>query len=61
VRLCCVIDGDRVMLLDHTDAPPTIEFIDRSQSRYGITRVLERLTSTADPVNGIVMYEELPR
>ena len=60
MRLCCVLAEQRIFLIDHEEAPPTIEFNDYRSGLPRI-RILERLTKTADPVAGIVCYEEVER
>ena len=59
MRCCFYFREGRIGLLDMSDAPPTIEFDDPRRSHT--TRILERVTRTADPVDGIVLYEETER
>ena len=60
MRCCFVFRELSVGILELSDAPPTLEFRDPT-SIMPRTRVMERLTSVADPVNGIVLYEEVAR
>lgn len=70
MNLCCITRDLRVFALQHDDAPPHLEMSwepDPSDSPSSAVtcctgiRVFERLTATADPVHGIVLYEEVPR
>jgi hypothetical protein len=62
MRLCCVLREGRTFLLhDADEAPPIMELTDAEDNPSVGIIVLERLTGTTDPVDGIVMYEEVCR
>jgi hypothetical protein len=62
---CCFVfhesSGDiGIGILECLEAPPHVEFND-PRNFIPMTRVLERLTGRCDPVDGIVLYEEVVR
>jgi hypothetical protein len=67
VRLCFVFSSGGISLCDYEEAPPIIELSEEVEDEHGNVyategrRVLERLTliGHVDPVNGIIMYEEI--
>lgn len=59
---CCFVfhhlGTTKIANIETLEAPPIAELQDPCLRR---TRVFQRLTGTTDPVNGIVVYEEVER
>jgi hypothetical protein len=60
MRLCGITTDLTVFIIEMDDAPPHLEAMDDSSVPI-VHRVFERLSGYADPIHGIVLYEELPR